>query len=400
MKESWIDLLDKDKIPYIDQEDYEVRYPTNSIYMMDTNEYEDLKNISSTVFNALCSLVEDIRSYPNAVPLDLLNMTPDLSQYIYNDNSPIVSYISRLDFVKDVNGQFKLVEINADTPCAIPETFYGNNVARKYLGYPEINIHTEWESLIRSIDKIVNNFPMNIVCAASKEYLEDWTNAKAVRYLLSATGIKPYKDYLVDLSELIVKDDGVYIKDGLREIKADILYLLHPKEMLVNDTSNTGYPVGKKLLELANDGEVVLINPPKAILLQNKALLAAIRYISKYRNILDYIALTHLSYGECLGKKCIKKPIFGREGINVEVIDAKGTTLYSAEDEIDINEFIFQDFIESEQVQVETDAGIWSGKYTYSLFIINGIPSQPFIRFSPFDICGLESLWVPVVVKG
>ena len=60
-------------------------------------------------------------------------MTDKLTPYILADNSDHVSYISRLDFVKNTDGCYKLVEINSDTPCALPETFYANKVAEAYL---------------------------------------------------------------------------------------------------------------------------------------------------------------------------------------------------------------------------------------------------------------------------
>ena len=56
-------------------------------------------------------------------------------------------------------------------------------------------------------------------------------------------------------------------------------------------------------------------------------------------------------------------------------------------------------FIDSDLVSVETDAGRWEGKFTYSCFVINGKPSKLFVRFSPYDITGIEALFVPVVVK-
>ena len=31
-----------------------------------------------------------------------------------------------------MQGTYKLVEINSDTPCALPETYYANKVAEKY----------------------------------------------------------------------------------------------------------------------------------------------------------------------------------------------------------------------------------------------------------------------------
>ena len=112
------------------------------------------------------------------------------------------------------------------------------------------------------------------------------------------------------------------------------------------------------------------------------------------------------------GRKFLKKPIFGREGCNISIIEPDGTFSYEAEEADDCAD-IYQEFINSDLVSVETDAGRWEGKFTYSCFVINGKPSKLFVRcfvingkpsklfvrFSPYDITGIEALFVPVVVK-
>lgn len=402
---TWIDALDKAIIPYIDQEDYETRYPTLNAYSMSKEEYDELYNTADIVFNGLNSFVQDICNNPGIVPLDLLNMTDDLTPYILNDTSQLSSYIARLDFVKDLDGVFKLVEINADTPCAILETYYGNFIAEEEFNKNfslTPDRYKDWCSIIETIqDKfkasLVNK--RTICFAASNEYVEDWNNAIYVghmfRLAIFHNMYNPYYETIMSpLQDLVVTDNGVLSKDGQR---IDVLYLLHPKELLINDTSEDGYPVGKKLLELANEDKVFLINPPKSILLQNKALLAAIKYIGKYKDVLPFIADTALDAREFMGQKMVCKPIFGREGCDVSIIEADGSLSYSYEAEQDLDNHIYQKFIESKTVTAETDVGVWSGKYTYSIFVLGGKPSIPFLRFSPYDICGLESLWVPVI---
>ena len=428
MKTSWIDNIDEKIIPYINQDDYEVRYPTLSAYEMQESERKELQNLSANIVMCMSKLVEDIRKNSDIFPIDVLNMTPKLTPFIRDDNSEYVSNIARLDFVKDMQGNFKLVEINADTPCAIPETFYGNEVAREYFNamylqkvidktvYPE----TIFDNLIcASYDELKH--PLHICFAANKNYAEDWANASFYKtltdeFLYDIPYVSDAQDittYLVDLKEMVIKDDGVYVGD----VKIDILYRLHPIELLMDDTSDDGYPVGLKLMDLANQGKVILVNPIKAILMQNKAMLAVAQYAAqhtdyfnqeafRYINILTgksskdtmlfNIAPTSMDIADFKGSKIIKKPIFGREGCGISIIEPDGSYSYTAEETDDCN-FIYQQFIESPTERVETDKGIWSGKFTYSCFVINTMPSEVFVRFSPYDIAGLEALWVPVI---
>lgn len=209
------------------------------------------------------------------------------------------------------------------------------------------------------------------------------------------------------LIDLVVKDDGVYHNDGSGEYKIDVLYRLHPLELLMDDESDDGYPVGLKLMDLANMHKVILVNPVKAILMQNKAMMAIAHYLAGSTGYFDdaakqivrtNIAETSMDAKDFAGRKFLKKPIFGREGCNISIIEPDGTFSYEAEEADDCAD-IYQEFIDSDLVSVETDAGRWEGKFTYSCFVINGKPSKLFVRFSPYDITGIEALFVPVCVK-
>lgn len=405
---TWIDNLDTNIIPYIDGEGYETRYPTLSpLYMKFDEEYK-LRKTSRILMEALSGLVESIRADKD-FPIDVLNMTPELTPFIKDDNSPIVSHIARLDFVKDKDGNFKLVEINADTPCAIPETFYASRVATDYFegaNYEQTfatPLHAVWFDLIK---KGYTSFAF----AANPDYVEDWANMQFVKNTAEECLWAEFKDQTefscvaLPLSDLQITGDGVYTPDGTR---IEVLYRLHPLELLVEDESDDGYPVGKKLMDLANMGKVYLVNPIKAILLQNKALMALAWHALNnttlfsddvYETLKQGLTPTYLDAEELKGKKFIKKPIFGREGAGVEIIDDTGKCTYRSEDS-DLDDHVYQEFIPSDPVTVETDAGIWEGKLTYSCFVINGSASRPFVRFSPYDIAGIEALFVPVIVK-
>lgn len=259
----------------------------------------------------------------------------------------------------------------------------------------------------------INLTGVNITLAANDAYAEDWANMMYLKNCL-ADYIKVHFDKYefvnvraARLIDLVVKDDGVYHDAGGGEYKIDVLYRLHPLELLMDDESDDGYPVGLKLMDLANMHKVILVNPIKAILMQNKAMMAIAHYLADNTGYFDdaekqivrtNIAATSMDAKDFAGRKFLKKPIFGREGCNISIIEPDGTFSYEAEEADDCAD-IYQEFIDSDIVSVETDAGRWEGKFTYSCFVINGRPSRLFVRFSPYDITGIEALFVPVVVK-
>ncbi len=415
--DTWLNNLNKSIIPYLDGDDYEVRYLTLNPYFMSAQEHRNLQQAAEEISRIMSGLAQDIIANGNKSVVDILNMTPEITPFILDDNSPHVSNIARLDFVKDAtSGLFKLTEINADTPCGIPEAYYANPVAQRVFG-SGADTDEYKDDLAKPFEEILqqqfqNADSVTIVCAANKDYPEDWANTAYVRKIVSSAALNLPQNcsvYLTDLRELIVKEDGVYITNVLgREIRADILYRLHPLELLAEDESEDGYPVGKKLMDLANLGKVVLVNPIKALLLQNKALMAVTKWLAATTDyfaefdkfiINNHIPDTSLEAAHFQGRKFIKKPIFGREGCNISIVEPDGTFSYEAEESDDCDD-IYQEFIDSPVYSCETDDGPWEGKLTYSCFVINGKASQVFIRFSPYDIAGTEALCVPVVLQG
>lgn len=418
-KSSWIDLLDEKIIPYIDAPDYETRYPVLSPLYISKSEKEKIQYIAREVCAVMAKLAEDVRSKGNVMPIDIINMTPKLTPFILDDDSKYVTNIARLDFVKDKNGIYKVVEINADTPCAMPEAFYGNAVAQKYFagskddGFDAELIEPFTKLLKTTLKGKINFSGVNITLAANDAYAEDWANMMYLKNALEDYIKAHFDEYefvnvrAARLIDLVVKDDGVYHNDGSGEYKIDVLYRLHPLELLMDDESDDGYPVGLKLMDLANMHKVILVNPVKAILMQNKAMMAIAHYLAGSTGYFDdaakqlvrtNIAETSMDAKDFAGRKFLKKPIFGREGCNISIIEPDGTFSYEAEEADDCAD-IYQEFIDSDLVSVETDAGRWKGKFTYSCFVINGKPSKLFVRFSPYDITGIEALFVPVVVK-
>lgn len=418
-KSSWIDLLDEKIIPYIDAPDYETRYPVLSPLYISKSEKEKIQYIAREVCAVMAKLAEDVRSKGNVMPIDIINMTPKLTPFILDDDSKYVTNIARLDFVKDKNGIYKVVEINADTPCAMSEAFYGNAVAQKYFagseddGFDAELIEPFTELLKTTLKGKINFSGVNITLAANDAYAEDWANMMYLKNALEDYNKAHFDEYefvnvrAARLIDLVVKDDGVYHNDGSGEYKIDVLYRLHPLELLMDDESDDGYPVGLKLMDLANMHKVILVNPVKAILMQNKAMMAIAHYLAGSTGYFDdaakqivrtNIAETSMDAKDFAGRKFLKKPIFGREGCNISIIEPDGTFSYEAEEADDCAD-IYQEFIDSDLVSVETDAGRWEGKFTYSCFVINGKPSKLFVRFSPYDITGIEALFVPVVVK-
>lgn len=384
-KNNWVDDIDRDIIPYIKEPEWKYSYPTKTAISISKEEKEYVENKARVIFNAMNKTVKCVRNLPEFEKFNFIASKFDCT-----------AHLARMDFVKDVFNNFKLVEINADTPCAIPESFYGNFI---YTKDEESKQYINGE-LAQVFARLSTNNDDFFVFAANKEYQEDWYNAKYLHENLKRY-FPELKSELVSLSDLEIFDDGVYFSGK----KIDILYRLHPVEMLMEDVSDDGYPVGRKLIELHNEGKVVLVNSPEAIIMQDKRLFAIMTnfdnrfgFYTREELLAIYrmIPLTSTDKRLNLSEKVIAKPIYGREGYGISVFNKFEAHTIEDKDE----EYIYQSFIEQPTVEAETVEGDkLTGYVTYSVFLLNGEPTAWYARFSPKEICDEEALWIPIEFK-
>ena len=384
-KNNWVDDIDRDIIPYIKEPEWKYSYPTKTAISISKEEKEYVENKAKIIFNAMNKTVKCVRNLPEFEKFNFIASKFDCT-----------AHLARMDFVKDVFNNFKLVEINADTPCAIPESFYGNFI---YTKDEESKQYINGE-LAQVFARLSTNNDDFFVFAANKEYQEDWYNAKYLHENLKRY-FPELKSELVSLSDLEIFDDGVYFSGK----KIDFLYRLHPVEMLMEDVSDDGYPVGRKLIELHNEGKVVLVNSPEAIIMQDKRLFSIMTnfdnrfgFYTREELLAIYriIPLTSTDKRLNLSEKVIAKPIYGREGYGISVFNKFEAHTIEDKDE----EYIYQNFIEQPTVEAETVEGDkLTGYVTYSVFLLNGEPTAWYARFSPKEICDEEALWIPIEFK-
>lgn len=385
-KNNWVNDIDRDIIPYIKEPEWKYSYPTKTAISISKEEKENIENKSKIIFNAMNKTVKCVRNLPEFEKFNFIASKFDCT-----------AHLARMDFVKDMNNNFYLVEINADTPCAIPESFYGNFVYTQDKETQE-RVNSELANVFARLSTNDDDF---FVFAANEEYQEDWYNAKYL-YENFKYNFPKFKSALASLADLEVFDDGVYLYGK----KIDILYRLHPVEMLMEDTSIDGYPVGRKFIELHNEGKVVLVNSPEAIVMQDKRLFALMKNIdirfSFYtkEEVEAMCMIPDSSTEKSLNwyGTVVAKPIYGREGSGITIL--KKLEVENKENNFGEDEYLYQVYINQPTVEAETVEGDkLTGYVTYSVFLLNGEPTAWYARFSPKEICDEEALWIPIEFK-
>lgn len=348
-----------------------------------------------------------------------LGFQQEALRFIRLHTIPFESVIARLDLVV-TEERIKLLEINADTPTFIKETFFVNGKVCEARGVSDPNETCE-QHLREAIQEAVKSafFSLgkrktpNVVFASHGDHDEDRLTTMYLQELYGWNSQYMCLDQLRIVSEPIVENGeivaerGLYDRDGE---KIDVLYRqTYPIEHLVDDEDPiTQEKVGQLLMKLVEEKELAILNPPSAFLLQSKAVMALIWGLHEENHpfytaeehtwIHTYFLPTYLDEDVFLqqGMAYVKKPSFGREGDTVEIYQSTGEKIdedvhKTYEDALPV----YQQFIELPKTMIQTEQGEKEVRYMYGCFYVNGRASAIGIRAGR-QITDNESYFLPI----
>lgn len=316
--------------------------------------------------------------------------------------SELFSYFTRLDLIVN-NGEIKVIEINCDTPTGYLETSVANQIICEDQGYKtpnelELNIFRAW----RMIEKAYDIEGEKIYFTSYGENEED---KQTVLFNMYHSGVKA--EYIA-VEDITIDENGLY---DLNDNKIENLYRLYPLEFLPTDEDANGKPIGKMFLDHIASGNVKIINPPSAFMMQSKAVMAIIWEffentrtdifsITELLDISRYFLPTYFDNERFEKHKIpyVQKPIFGREGGGVKILD-ENQKIVEKDEEDWYSEWtqIFQSYVEMPNYTLDTWAGEYTGKLLVGSFYIGGEPSGIFLRVGE-KITGNLSMFCAVAV--
>ena len=149
--ESYIDLIDRRIMPFVEYEGYPDRYPALSALQFDENFYTEIRAASRELFDIFEKVVKIFQQAPHTFQ-EQMEIPQKLIPFLNIPNALNLStWLSRFDYVLNQNGELKVVEINSDTPCAIIEAYYANEIAANSFGYANPNFGDIFESFVSNI---------------------------------------------------------------------------------------------------------------------------------------------------------------------------------------------------------------------------------------------------------
>ncbi|MBP9722920.1 MAG: glutathionylspermidine synthase family protein [Gammaproteobacteria bacterium] len=255
----------------------------------------------------------------------------------------------RFDFLYDQNNRLKLLEYNADTPTALYEA---SVVQWQWLSecYPEQDqfnfIH---EQLILQWKKLkTHSHDMHFVCVTDSEEDLLTTEYLSDLFLQAKKTISNININVLDVSSIGWNGYGF---TDLNNHYIKMLFKLYPWEWLVHEEFS-------QYIDLKT---TQWIEPPWKMLLSNKALLPILwKLFPGHENLLP----AYDSLSEAVHKngnnKIVKKPIFGREGANISIIDPSSNKIILEEPgPYDKDGFIYQHYCSCNYEEYYPILGVW-----------------------------------------
>jgi glutathionylspermidine synthase len=321
----------------------------------------------------------------------------------------MLTAVGRFDFARTPDG-LKMLEFNCDTPTGVVEAAFVNEVVCQYYGLlnPNESMNSDIREAFQRLRAAYSelSFPTERIVFSALDWHDEDTGT--TQYLLKHSGLDgrfaPLASLRVNGDQLCVADPEL---DSEKLVPVDLLYRLHPLEKLAEDQDEDGYPTGAHALELISSGRVAIINPPAAFIAQSKALQALIWglhesggfYTDEEHSLIERYMLPTYMENAFEDRGYVVKPIYGREGGGVSLFGADGQLLaHDEEQRFGEQLMVYQQLVELEQVDIETEAGPYRGHLLWGSFWIGERPSGILARVGG-RITGNLAYYLPVGIR-
>lgn len=234
----------------------------------------------------------------------------------------------RFDLSYGVDGSWKLLEYNADTPTSLFEAaiVQWHWLESRFPRADQFNsIH---EKLVKAWDRI--KWKEILHFTATRESGEDIINAAYMESTAQSAGIRTRFICLEDIGMM----DGKFV--DLQNADITGLFKLYPWEWLLHDRFGPAVP----------HSSTRLIEPAWKMILSNKAMLALLWQMFPGHGCL----LPTYFDPSMLYQTTVKKPFLSREGCNIEIRDATGITLAQTDGSYGGN-FVYQAYHQPQEFQ-------------------------------------------------
>ena len=337
----------------------------NAYYRMTLSEVKELEKATKECYEMYCAAAEACLN--DKKRLEALHIPLEVREAINRSwEEDDYSLYGRFDFAL-VNGVPKLLEFNADTPTSLIEASLIQWFWKEDMFPDNDQFNGIHEGLVASWKFIAEKYNSRTCCFASvTDCLED--NA-TLAYLISTAveaGVTPYE---MDISSIVHENGSLYAPDGS---PINFMFKLYPWEFMFREDA-AGCTKNMCYLETLCKA-----------LMSKKAMLPKLYALIPQS---PYVLPAYAEPGK-LSSFC-KKPIFSREGANVELV-RKGLVLEKSDGEYGEEVYIWQELV---------DLPRYNGVYPIlGSWVIGGEPCGLGIRENTSRITDNLSHFVPHII--
>lgn len=357
----------------------------------------ELNQLALSLVESVCnSQVSDPILEALCVPAEFRDMVQ--TSWLRGDRS----IYGRFDLAVN-DGEIKLLEMNFDTPTSLAETAL---------------LQLAWLADMTSEGTIdANAEQFNFLDEElRKRFAEpDWQgrllhlgfyrdadeDAETVKYLCACAQLAGVATRLIEINELKRTAQGTIVDKDLQPVEN--LFKLYPWELLLKDDSHMQSEFGTYLFKpLIETGALRIVEPAWKMLLSSKAalpllwemfpdhplLLRAEFEATEQENLSDIAqAFDPASSVVNFAKPYVRKPVFGREGGGVTIVDAVGTSSAVEESDEYRDGFVLQEYV---KLPMHNDFNLVVGSW-----LVGSHPAGIGVRADRNKVTGRGALFVP-----
>lgn len=296
----------------------EAYWREDAYYSFTLREIEDDLEDPAEELEQMCFAVVD-RACRDEELLERLKIPPQFWDYIQQSwRAQARNLYGRMDFSYRGDGPAKLLEYNADTPTSLYEAavfqwrWLEDLQAAGRLPEDADQFNSLHETLIEAFGAFGIQGPLHLTCEAGSE--EDYGT---IEYLGDCADQAGLETFLLPLSDLGLTDLGQFVDAEERPITT--LFKLYPWEWMFQDEFAAHLP----------RSSLIPIEPPWKAILSNKGLMPLLWEMAPgHPNLLPSFFADAMTAeaGDALGPDYVKKPIFSREGANIEIVEGGAPT--------------------------------------------------------------------------
>jgi glutathionylspermidine synthase len=317
-------------------------YISNELVVLNEAEAEAYYEATNELYDMFVAagdyIVENNLFHEVGIPFNLVELVKqswenDIHWHLYG----------RFDLAGGVDGkQIKLIEFNADTPTALFESAIVQWAMLKQNGLSEESqFNFIYEALLSNFKRVVtlqesvDDFEQlyegwKFLFSSIKGNAEEENTVRLLQHIATEAGFNCEFGYI---DEVEFDQSGIYHNNQ----KFELWFKLIPWEDIAIEESDLAMLLSK----VVDNQEAIIFNPAYTLMFQSKAILKILWDLYP-----EHPLLLEASYEPLSGKKQVKKPIYGREGESVKILDSTGEVISGSAGDYDSHKMIYQEFVE------------------------------------------------------